>query len=302
MKNYNRNNTFWQGLIGVCLGVWISTTPILGQPDTLSLKTNIEAIIQPYHNQVGLSFLDLNTFTGFDINGNAPVNPASTIKVAIAAAVYAQIETGTLTPSQWIYLKKRHIVPGAGSLQYQQLGSRYTIQELIDQMLTHSDNTATKMLADTIGLSVLNETFTQWGLTSTQLVDTNLIKGKQNQTTPNDMAYLLTRLETQKLISARYSKRILNLLSHQDYRWGIPKYLPASADIANKTGTLKNIRNDIGIVTDGGTHYVLTIYTNQLYPDSEAKNVIAAVSKLIYLTLSQTDPSIKPSEILVQTN
>lgn len=82
---------------------------------------------------------------------------ASMVKVPVAIAVLRAVEAGRLTLDTPVTVRASDYVDGAGSTNHAPVGSQRTVRALIDQMIIHSDNTATDMLIDLVGLKAVNE-------------------------------------------------------------------------------------------------------------------------------------------------
>ena len=150
--------------------------------------------------------------------------------------------------------------------------------------MIYSDNTATHMLIRKLGLKSINNTCQEIGLTNTVIGTPDLLNSKGlNTTTAKDISHILHLLYNKTLVSSQASQTMLQILTQQHYTWGIPKHLPKSIEIAHKTGTLKNVQHDIGIVFSTPSPYILTILTSHQSHDLFAKSFIASLSKEIYI-------------------
>ncbi|HAR62616.1 MAG: hypothetical protein DKM50_06095 [Candidatus Margulisiibacteriota bacterium] len=245
---------------------------------------------------VGISIKDLTSEEYISINGDIQFNPASVIKVPVMAEVFHQLANGKLTLDKCIVLKRNNKVPGSGGLYYCQNGNSYTIKHLVEKMITESDNTATNMLINFVGMNNINKYMNSLGLSQTVIKDDTMLSkkpGYQNTTTPDDMLLLLDMMYQGKLVNKKYSLQMLEIMSAQKHKWGIRKYLPETLKIANKTGSLNSVRNDIGIIFVKDKPYILTIFAKQIPSDFEATLFVRTISKLIYDKVIKTQESIK---------
>ena len=115
------------------------------------------------------------------------------------AALYNAQTEGLISLDESLTLKKKLKARGSGSLRYKKNGTRYIVRKLIYKMITESDNTATNMLTDFLGLDYYNSFFLKIGLTKTNM--SRMImdlkkrnRGIENYTTPKDMASLLEKI------------------------------------------------------------------------------------------------------------
>ena len=186
---------------------------------------------------------------------------ASIIKLLIALAVTRRLAQ-TKTPwDDALALQAAQIVSSSETFETAKPGTKATYAALLSAMIAQSDNTAANVLADFIGLDALNYTAAQLGLPRTKMgrhfMDFDARKaGHENYTSAADMARL-TRLIA--LDPVKYQRIIGAMLSQED-RELIPAAIVRSVMIADKTGTLPDVRHDVAIVGfASASPYVLAI-------------------------------------------
>jgi beta-lactamase class A len=81
---------------------------------------------------------------------------ASTVKVPVAIAVLRGVARGAYSLDTPVTLRADDYVDGAGSTNHQPVGAALPIRRLLEQMIIHSDNTATDMLIGLVGLDQVN--------------------------------------------------------------------------------------------------------------------------------------------------
>jgi beta-lactamase class A len=87
---------------------------------------------------------------------------ASTVKVLVASEVLRQIDEGKLSYATRITLKPEHFRDGAGKTNFMKPGSTLSIRYLLEEMLTESDNAATDLLIDVVGIEQIQNTLTSF--------------------------------------------------------------------------------------------------------------------------------------------
>ncbi|NBV41194.1 serine hydrolase, partial [bacterium] len=229
------------------------TVLLIGCPsyavDYESLKQSLEEFAYTHPGNISVSFTDLTNNRKISIAEDRLFNPASVIKVPVMVEVFNQAQRGRLSLGDELVLRASDKISGSGMLQYQPVGGRYTIRTLLELMITHSDNTATRMLIEHVGKESINKTMREIGLRNTVIGNSDLLKAEGlNFSTPGDMNTLLTKIYRGQVISRAASDEMLEIMARQHVKWGIPKYLPNQLKIANKTGTLAYVKNDAGIV------------------------------------------------------
>jgi beta-lactamase class A len=141
-------------------------------------------------------------------------------------------------------------VPSDGVLGDLLPGLRPTIRDVAHLMITISDNTASNMLLDLLGMESINATMRELGLKGTRLerrfIDFEARKaGRDNWTTAADMALLLSHIQHNRIPSREILLQIL--LRQNDYHI-LPAYWEDEGLFAHKTGGLPGIMHDAGIL------------------------------------------------------
>ncbi len=153
-------------------------------------------------------------------------------------------------------------------------------------MTVISDNTASNIIIDKLGFDSINALIAQVGMNNTRLNKkfmTPLASPELfNHTTAYDMALIMEKLWRGFLLGPKFTDEVIDILSRQQYREKIPKYLPHEIKIANKTGEISGVRHDCAIVLIPGSEYSLSICTSELKDEWAGDEFIARVSKEIY--------------------
>lgn len=182
-------------------------------------------------------------------NYNSPMISASVIKVFIMEYVY----------------DKGRINETAGG---------QSVRSLVEQMITVSDNNATNRLIDHIGMDTLNQFFIEKGYSSTRLNWKMLQPGSENTTSLNDTLTFLKKLYQNK--SKEPYSAMLDTMKRQQVKTKIPSQL--SVPVANKTGELGTVENDIGIVF-GDKPYAIVVLTNEVTNSANVRLGIGSLAK-----------------------
>jgi beta-lactamase class A len=149
-----------------------------------------------------------------------------------------------------------------------------------------SDNSATNVLIDRVGMDNVVRLTESLGLAHTQLrrkmMDLQAAaQGRENISTPREMMELLEQLYRGKLIGPPLLDDFFNVLATHKDSW-IPRELPADLKIANKPGELEGVRNDSGVVFLRNRPYVICIMTTYLANEPAGEDAIARISRLAY--------------------
>lgn len=256
----------------------------LQQQNMLSRLTRLTATEE---TRVGLAFIDLKSGWEFSVNGKEEFPSASVIKLAVMATAYHLADAGELDLNQKLVFREENKVGGSGVLQWMKPGNAYTIWNLNRLMIVLSDNIATRMLVDHIGMEKINNYLRGIGLTRTTVSDPTMLNEPPslnvNVTTPLEMAYLIRMIKEGNAFSKSSSSQMLSFMRNSRYRWGIPRGIAYKAKVANKTGNLEGIYNDAGLVYAQKGNYVLTVFTKDFKGKrAEARRLINETSRIVY--------------------
>ena len=271
----------------------------------LTLEERIEAELKSYDGTMGLYIDDLkgNVITRFP---DEKFETASTIKVYILAALFDAIGQGKASLKDMLTCEERFWIDGSGILGSLEVGTTLSVKNVATLMIIVSDNIATNMLIDYLGIDNINACIQKLGCKDTVLHNV-LDFAKYHQlgtTTPRDYASMFVRIQNRTLVSPEASEQMWQILSQQHYNSMIVKSLPqfyVDSDnydeqlfwFASKSGSMNACRNDGGIITTPYGSYVIVMLIKdfsdkQYYPDHPATVFGSRVSRLIfdqYLTL-----------------
>ncbi|MFN8583369.1 MAG: serine hydrolase [Gemmatimonadaceae bacterium] len=219
---------------------------------------------------VGVAILDLtDNRTAFFLHADELFPTASTIKIAVLAELYRQHERAAgggagarLTDLYTVDAKD--VVGGSDIMAGLTPGvSRITNRDLATMMIAVSDNSATNVLIDRVGMDAVNAWLSQLGLTHTRLrrhmMDVKAAQeGRENTATPHELVTLvaLHRGQVLKSLTVDY---FAMLGTHKDSY--IPRLLPTDVTVANKPGDLDAVRNDAGIVFVPNRPFAIAVMT-----------------------------------------
>jgi beta-lactamase class A len=249
------------------------------------LQTPIKTLMARYKFlSPGIFFMDLETGDYLSINGDKSFAAASTIKYPILIALFQQVDAGEIQLDETLVMGRKHIVGGSGNMQYGRVGSKFSLLETATRMMTISDNTATNMIIDRLGgITQLNQKFRSWGLENTVMRNRlGDFKGT-NKTSAKDLVKLSALMENNQLLSSTSELQVIGIMNGCRNRSLLPSGLGSGAKIAHKTGTLRFILGDAGIIeTSSGKRYLAGIFVRRPNHDARAKDFIRQVSQVVY--------------------
>ena len=216
-----------------------------------------------------------------------PFPAASLIKLPILAAAFYAIKERKVSLEDIITINKKDITGGSGRIKALSVPRKLAFGQLLEWMISLSDNTAANKVIEILGLEYINGIFKKIGLRDTKLVrkmmDFSLRKkGVENYTSASDIAYLLKKIYTNKFVDKKLSSLALSFLKKQKVNDRLPRYLPAEAVVAHKTGLERGVVHDAGIVFSSGGDYLICVLVNGSLNYTKAKKFIAQISLLAY--------------------
>jgi len=241
---------------------------------------------------LGVALKDLKTGQTLLINEREVFPQASSIKIAVLLETFKQAEEGRLKLDEFVALEESRKVEGSGILIHLGRPSlSLSIRDLAVLMVVLSDNTATNLLIDKVGLEAVNKRLDALGLAKTRLrrkmMDLQAAaEGRENVSTPLEMMTLLEKIWKGSALGEPYRKDLLAILAipkDSPLRAGVPEGI----EVAEKPGELEAVRCDSGIVMLTGKPYVLSVMTTYLKHDADGNPAIAKVSRIVYEHLAR---------------
>ena len=229
---------------------------------------------------------------------------ASTIKVFVLQALLERVAAGGIGLDDEIVLRAVDRVTGSGVLKTLSEGRAYTVRDLATLMIVVSDNTATNLLIDRLGVDAVNDAAAAHGWRETRLAgllqrpdlraagDTRV-----STTSPRDLTDAFARLWRGELLPPDLTEVARGIYRRQQVTDLLGRFLPFDAYrtetgedrfvIASKYGALRGVRNDAGVIDTGRTRYVVAIMTRgcpdeRFHPDNLGALVVAKVSRALY--------------------
>jgi beta-lactamase class A len=164
--------------------------------------------------------------------------------------------------------------------------TQITLRDLATMMVAVSDNSATNVLIDRVGMENVNAMLDSLGLVHTRLrrkmMDLKAAgEGRENISTPAEMMTLLEDLYRGKVLNKDMTDAFFNMLAtHKD--GFISRDLPEGLKIANKPGELEGVRNDSAVVFVENRPYVICVMTTYLRRERDGEAAIAKISAAAY--------------------
>ena len=281
------------------------------QEDT-QLDKQVKSIADGHHGHVALFAHNLRTGQTASLLPDEPVQTASVIKMGILLDAAEQVRAGKATFDERLVLEKANQVEGSGVLGQLTPPIALTLGDTLTLMVVLSDNTATNVAIDRLGLAHINETLRAAGLHQTVLYKKVYVpatgpmpadqpKFGLGKTTAREMASIMERFATCQLgfgnegakpADGKICGAILHMLRNQQDRDSLPRYLETldtsenGSAIGNKTGSLDQVRNDVAIISSKAGPVVIAGFTwgnadQRWTGDNEAEQMLGRLARAI---------------------
>lgn len=249
------------------------------------LTEDLTRLAQEVDGRVGLYLRGLDSGETFSVRGDEAFPAASTIKLALLLELYRQSEggKGPARLSDEYVLRAQDLVEGSSILGNLTPGMRLSHRDLALFMVAVSDNSATNVLMDRLGMDRVNATLQSLGLKQTRLrrkmMDVTAAQaGRENLSSPRELAELLLAIQAGPLLTPASRADALRLLATPKEGF-LTRLLPEELVVANKPGTLAGVRNDAGIVFLKGRAFVIAVMSSHLRDERQAEAAIARIGR-----------------------
>ena len=257
------------------------------------------------HHQGKISVYAANLKTGqtLAVDADQVVPTASVIKLPILVEAMREVKAGKRSLEEKVTLDKDNVVPGSGVFHFFDLPLTVTFKDALTFMIIETDNTATNMVIDQVGIKNVNDNITAMGLKDTYLykkvykpatgpMPADQKKFGLGKTTAREMGRVMESIVNCDLHEQKLCDAMLYMLRNQQVRNMIPHYIETSDTseglslIGNKTGSLDEVRNDVAVVYSKAGPLVISVFTSDNQDkswtnDNAAELLIGHVAKAI---------------------
>jgi beta-lactamase class A len=271
-----------------------------------SLAAALAALEARFGGDLSVAASDLSGGDPLHYRAERPIRAASTIKVPLLIAWLEGVADGEFDRQGEIELPDGVAVPGTGVLKLLTPGRRYPAIDLATLMICVSDNTATNALLSVVGIARVNALAERHGWHHTRLHGP--LQAQPPATPPTtcaaDLHTMMADLWGGRLLPARETAVAKHILLRQQYTEHLGRYIGydyydaetarSPISIASKSGNVRGVRNEVGVIRRGEAGFVLAITSEtsadtRFHIDNPGHEAVARITELLfdhYLTTS----------------
>jgi len=258
------------------------------------LETRVEEIATRLNGVMGVAILDLTDGRILLRNADRVFPTASSIKIAILLELYRQDQEARAGAKGKARLEDIYTFDPKDLVEDSQIMAgltpsvtRVTNRDLAQFTVAVSDNAATNVLIDRVGMQNVNATMRSFGLTKTMLrrkmMDIVAAKrGDENVATPQEMTRLLEMIYKGKALNKEFTDEFIKQLKTLKKDSYLSYELPADVELADKPGSLDGVRNDSGIIFAQNRPFAISVMTAYDRDEKAAERAISEMALEAY--------------------
>jgi beta-lactamase class A len=250
------------------------------------LPPRLVELLNPPTGTVALAARHLETGRTWRHDERVVLPSASLVKLPILATFCEAVEGGRIDPDERTDVPAGTSVEGTGVLKALAPGLQLTWSDLATLMITVSDNTATNLIIDRLGMETIQAWIDKAGLVDTRIERRMMDRaamsaGRGNWTSAADMETLLSAVAAGTCVSGEASHRMRRALEAQQIQDRLPRRLGDGVRVASKTGNFADVIHDAGILTWPGGTLVIAVLTQGMRPAWQAMDAIAKIAAIL---------------------
>ncbi|MCA1582954.1 MAG: class A beta-lactamase-related serine hydrolase [Acidobacteria bacterium] len=267
-------------LILLLLASGCATTRVAADRSAAAIDAAVVAASKRCACRIGVSARHLESGRVYENRADQEFESASVVKIGILSEAMARVAAGEIDLSERWTLTEAQKASGSGTLLILDPGLNPTWNDLLTLMIGPSDNTATNAWIERLGLDRINARMSGLGLKGYRLFAKIPALARSSETpspwkgfrlgllTPREAADWMARVARGELLDAASSKRIFEYLDRDPTRLRIARRFPSEFLWAGKSGSMRGVRNDAGILRTKKGRFAIAILTDGSESDS----------------------------------
>jgi len=225
--------------------------------------------------------------SAFDHNAAQGFPAASTVKIAIMITLFRQVDAGRHSLATRHAFTDADRTGGSGVLMHLDAGVAPTLRDLAYLMMSISDNSATNILIDRVGMKEVNETMRALGMPHSVLG--RLMRGRlalpgetENIAYPAEYAAMVQAILQDRAAAPSSCAAMLGLMEKQQNDRRIARHLPrgeARPRWGTKTGSNTGVVNDVGYVFTPAGPVVIAAFVRDIPDPLEGERIIGDLAR-----------------------
>ena len=251
------------------------------------LTQRIQTILSGQEGKWGVALRDYTSDGVIYFNEGSLFSAASVIKIPIMMEVYKQAAAGILSLDEPMVLDPKDIVGGCGVLQGMHPRITLPIRDVVVLMITISDNTATNMLIERVGIDAVNRLIRELGAEQSVLRRKLMMpelarKGIRNELNCKDVLLFLDLLAKNRFLDEEACSDMMSILKLQQLNHKIPLLLPNGAVVAHKTGEDTGITHNAGVIFYKDKALALCVLSEEVPDTVKGQYAIAQIARAAF--------------------
>jgi beta-lactamase class A len=285
---------------GMAIFLLFALCPLCLSGESSSLESRLAPLAKAHEGKVAIAVKHLCTGATYCVNADEAMPTASLIKVAVMVETYQQAVEGKVRLTDKVILHDADKVPGSGILtEHFSEGATISLRDAVRLMIALSDNTATNLVLDKIGIREVNKRMESLGLPNTRInaksfrASTTSVAPERSKkyglgsTTAREMVALLQMIQAGDIVNPVGRQTMLNHMKKCDDKDRFTRLLPAGTVVAHKTGSVNDARTDAGIIYLPSGPVAMCVLTAEnadrsWRPDNAAHLLCARAAKEVY--------------------
>ena len=253
-----------------------SSTKISPAEESKAIDQNLQTLITHFKGDVGIYAKNLSNGQEIALNADSLFRTASMVKIPILLVLFDRIQSGDLAyDSTLMWMPEVVNYPPGGMLSSLKDSSKISLTKMISLMITYSDNHASLWCQELAGGGLqINQWLQKNGVSKTRMNSRTLDRQDDwkiygwGQTTPREMAGLLTMIHENKAVSPWASEEMYRYLTRIYWDDEALSAIPRTVQVASKQGAVSQSRSEVVLVNAPGGAYVFCVITNNQVDES----------------------------------
>lgn len=274
----------------------------------MNLSNQISKICAEFNGRIGLSAVNLQTEETVCFRAEEIFPTASVIKLPVLLTLMQQVGDGLYSLEDPLMLRRSDSLAGSGILQHLTPGLTMPLRDWAFLMMNISDNVATNVLIDHVGLKNVQQWLTDHNYPDVNIhrkINFDILKTDQNElgtAAPAGLTRMITAVFQHKHLTPAACQEMLRMMNKVGSD-RIGRYLPfehwdselpdeEKLQLAGKTGSLTGTRAQTAVIWRGkpaeNRAFAITVMTagnpepEMWNPDAPGVLVIGRLAKTVY--------------------